>query len=447
MASREEKQAKEGVVRCTSNRVWNLYDQVKRYSPVLRYGFETVEHRIPERIVKMSDPLIEGLDHKIDDLKERAHKVQESATSSALDLKERVHKVQESATSSALDLKERAYKVQESATTSAREKANKLKQTTNNVLLPVQEAFQALDADHDGKVSFGDVKTSVSAKTSEVMSKTSEKISDMKTSVSTRTSEAVTMTTGKLGEMKAAVTTRTCDAVTKTTEKLSDMKTSVTTKTSEAVTKTTEKWKDLRGEMSKKATERLETGFGKVCEFSATRGKEMIHIDLIQYSREVIDGASAAVSHRFGDLSASVAAAVLKASEAKTHLQEAVVHMSTQTREQLAGARANLRLRLKAAIQAARELSASSVSFVHTKYGQASENVSHLPENIVARLPEPAKRSVDFILSSPELFVRIKNKADIDASKRTLENINNLMSAVKDVVFEGKEGPEDHLDS
>jgi predicted DNA-binding protein len=372
MASKEEKQAREvGVVRCTTNRVWNLYDQVKRYSPLLRYGFETVEHRIPDRIAKMGDPLIDGLDGKIDDLKERAQKVKDCAT----------HTV--------------------------REKANQVKETTNKVIEPVTAVYQALDADHDGKVSLTDVKTSVVAKSSEVVSKTSEK--------------------------------------------LTDMKTSVTTKTTEVVTKTNEKWKDLRGDMSKKAAERLEKGLGRVCEFSATRGKEIIHIDLIQYSREVIDGASAAVSHKFHDISATVASAVHKANEAKVHLQEAVIQMATHPLQQLDSARANLRLRLKAAIEAARELSASSVSYVHAKYGAAAHTVSHLPEQIVAHMPQPAQKSVDFILSSPQLFERIKNKADVDASKRTLENITNLMSAVKDVILEGAEAPEaeaqpEHLD-
>jgi len=323
LASKEEKR-EVGLVRCTTNRVLGIYDKVKNFSPILRYGFETVEYHIPTAVVNLKDPVIDGLDSKIDDLKTRAHKV----------------------------------------------------------ISPVQEKLKDLDADHDGKVSLGDVKSSVTHKTSEV------------------------------------------------------------------VTKTTEKWKDLRGDLTKKAAERLERGFEKVSHFSATRGKEIIHVDLIQYSREVIDGASATVSKKFHDANATVrpyyepvyqnvAKSVLKVHEALAHLQEAVVHISTEKLEQANAARANLRLKLQNAIQAARELSHSSIEFVHAKYGVAKEAVSELPGQVVPHLPVPAQKSVNFILSSPQLFTRIKEKAEVDASKRTLENINNLMSAVKDVVFEG----------
>jgi len=303
-------------------------------------------------VVNLKDPVIDGLDHRIEQVRETANK-------------KLISPVQEKIISP----------VQE------------------RVIAPVHEKVMSLDADHDGKVSLGDVKTSVSTKTTEI------------------------------------------------------------------VTKTTEKWKDLRGELTKKATERLEKGLGKVCEFSATRGKEILHVDLIQYSREVIDGASSTVSRKFQDASATVkpyyepvyenvAKSVLKASEAMTQLQEAMVNLSNEKMEQVKATRANLRLKLRNAIQAARELSASSVDFVHTKYGNAKEVVSdgygkakdaatHLPGQIVSHLPQPAQKSVNFILSSPQLFHRVKHKADLDTSKRTLENINNLMNAVKDVFLEG----------
>jgi len=314
------------VVRSTTNRVLGVYDRVKNFSPLLRYGFETVENHIPTSVANLKDPVIDGLDTKIDDLKDRAHKM----------------------------------------------------------MCPVQEKLKALDSDHDGKVSLADVKTSVSTKTAEI------------------------------------------------------------------VTRTSEKWKDLRGDLTKKAAERIEKGLGKVCEFSATRGKEIIHIDLIQYSREVIDGASATVSKTFHDANATVkpyyepvfqnvARSVLKVHEAMGQLQEAVVSLSHEKMEQARVARANLRLKLAKAIEAARELSTSSISFVHAKYGAAKGTVSSLPGQVVSKLPVPAQKSVNFILSSPQLFTRIKDKAEIDASKRTMENINNLMGAVKEVVFEGQE--------
>jgi hypothetical protein len=351
MTFKEEK-GDVGVVRCTTNRVFDLYDQVKRFSPLLRYGLETVENHIPTAVVNLKDPVIDGLDHRIEQVRETANKKLISPVHDRI-----ISPVQE------------------------------------RVIHPVQEKILTLDADQDGKVSLGDVKTSVSTKTTEI------------------------------------------------------------------VTKTTEKWKDLRGDLTKKATERLERGLGKVCEFSATRGKEILHVDLIQYSREVIDGASATVSRKFQDASATVkpyyepiyqnvAKSVLKASEAMTQLHEAMATMSTEKLEQAKAARANLRQKLRNAIQAARELSASGVDFVHTKYGGAKGVVSdgygkakdvatHLPGQVISHLPEPAQKSVNFILSSPQLFHRIKHKADLDTSKRTLDNINSLMTAVKDVFLEG----------
>jgi len=232
-------------------------------------------------------------------------------------------------------------------------------------------------------------------------------------------------------------------------KRLSDVHSSVKSKTNEVVTTTTEKWKDVKG----KATEGIEKGVGKVCEISATRGKDVLHVDLIQYSREVLEGASTTVSQRFYDANATVklyseavkqrvAQSVLRASEAMGELQHAIVALSTEKMEQVRLARANLRLKLRKAVQAARELSASSVDFVHTKYGEAKERISHVPTQVISHLPAPAQKSVNFILSSPQLFTRIKDRAEMDASKRTLENINNLMSAVKEVVFEGDGGEE-----
>jgi hypothetical protein len=330
MASAEEKHlASEdkhevGLVRCTTNRVLGIYDRVKNLSPILRYGFETVENHIPTAVANLKDPVIDGLDSKIDQVRTRAHKA----------------------------------------------------------ISPVQEKLKDLDADHDGKVSLGDVKSSVSHKTTEV------------------------------------------------------------------VARTTEKWKDLRGDLTKKAAERIEKGFEKVSHFSATRGKDIIHVDLIQYSREVIDGASATVSKKFHDANATVrpyyepvyqnvAKSVLKVSEALAHLQEAMLNLSAEKLEQAKAARDSLHLKLKNAIQAARELSHSSIAFVQAKYGVAKGTVTELPGQVVPHLPLPAQKSVNFILASPQLFTRIKERAEVDASKRTLENIHNLMSAVKDVVFEG----------
>jgi len=77
---------------------------------------------------------------------------------------------------------------------------------------------------------------------------------------------------------------------------------------------------------------------------------------------------------------------------------------------------------------------------VHEKYDVAKDTVVHWPEQIVSHMPQTAQNSVNFILASPELFHRVKDKADLDTSKRTLDNINNLLGAVKDVFYEGVRG-------
>jgi len=181
----------------------------------------------------------------------------------------------------------------------------------------------------------------------------------------------------------------------------------------------------------KKAAARIEQGLTQVTEFSATRGKEIIHFDLIQYSKEVIDGASEAVSRKMDAMKPmyepvlqNLAASVLKANQAASNLRKSVLD-ATQ--------RANLRERLKSARQAARELSHNSVAYVQAKFGDLASHVRSPHESF--------HKGLDFIASSPELFVKIKNKADLDASKHTLENLNNLLAAVRDVLFQAEEEP------
>jgi len=192
--------------------------------------------------------------------------------------------------------------------------------------------------------------------------------------------------------------------------------------------KTSEKWKDLRGDLTKKAGLRIEQGLSQAREFSATRGKEIIHIDLIQYSRDVIDGASDAVTRKlkpvYDPIARNLAASVQKASEAANQLHQSVFKLSE---------RANLRLRLKQARRAARELASNSVVYVQAKYG-----------DLAARIPDSSTlhKGLHFIASSPELFKTVKSKADLDASKGLLQNLSDLMVAIRDVVWQSTEAEE-----
>jgi len=194
----------------------------------------------------------------------------------------------------------------------------------------------------------------------------------------------------------------------------------------EGVAKTGEKWKDLRGDLTKKAGLRIEQGLTQVREFSAHRGKDIIHFDLIQYSHDVIDGASDAVTRKlkpvYDPIARNLAASVQKANQAASQLRQSVTESVVGVSE-----RAKLRLRLKEARCAARELSSNGIAFAQAKYG-----------DLAARIPDSSTlhKGLQFIASSPELFQKIKNKADLDASKRVLDNLNNLLLAIRDVVFQ-----------
>jgi hypothetical protein len=249
-----------------------------------------------------------------------------------------------------------------------------------------------------------------------VIDELDNRIGNLTQTVSTKVASIQnTYQTGKTTVIEGATKTKTnvIEGATKTKATVID-----------GATKTTEKWKDLRGDLSKKAAERIERGLNQVCEFSATRGKEIIHIDLIQYSREVIDGASSAVSSGLDSIKPvyepivkNLAASVLKANEAARNLRQSVLDATDRER---------LRQRLKDARRAARELSTNSIAYVQAKYGE-----------VAAQSSATLHKGTQFILSSPELFRKIKDKADLDASKYTLENLHNLMVAIREVLLEG----------
>jgi hypothetical protein len=185
-------------------------------------------------------------------------------------------------------------------------------------------------------------------------------------------------------------------------------------------------WKSVRGDLSKKAVARLEQGLVLAKEFSATRGKDIIHFDLIQYSTEVLDNASAAAKPLYEPLQEKLAAAVVKVNSTVTSLQEAVAQRSVQTTEQYEAVRAELVGRLHAAMSAARELSSTSVKFVQERYSAVQTGELKLND------------AVAYIMASPALFLEVKSKADFDTSKRAIDNAKSLLAAVKEVVFEAQ---------
>jgi hypothetical protein len=195
-----------------------------------------------------------------------------------------------------------------------------------------------------------------------------------------------------------------------------------------SATKTTAKWKDLRGDLTKKAGLRIDQGLNQAREFSANRGKEIIHVDLIQYSREVIDGASDAVTRKlkpmYDPIARNLAVSMEKAVQAASQLRQSVATVADP---------AKLRLRLKQARRAARNLSSSGLAYAQAKYGDLA---SRIPDSSTLR------HGLEFLASSPELFKDIKNKADLDASKSVLENLNSLVLAIRNVVCQQAPGQE-----
>jgi len=189
--------------------------------------------------------------------------------------------------------------------------------------------------------------------------------------------------------------------------------------------KTTEKWKDLRGDLTKKAGLRIDQGLNRVREFTPARGKEIVYVDLIQYSRDIIDGASDAVTRKlkpmYDPVARNLSISVRKASQAASHLRHSLADVTDPT---------NLRLRLKQARRAVRNLSNNGIAYAQAKYG-----------DLASRIPDSSTlhKSLEVIASAPNYLKNIKDKADLDASKSILENLKALILAIRVVVFQGQE--------
>lgn len=185
-------------------------------------------------------------------------------------------------------------------------------------------------------------------------------------------------------------------------------------------------WKSMRGDLSKKAVVRMEKGLTVVREFSANRGKEMLHFDLVEYSQQVLDNANTVAKPLYEPVQNNLAAAVIKLNNAVSSLQEHALAKS-----------ADLQARLLLAIKAARDLSATSVSYVQQKYETAAKVCADEEklQSMASQLPFPASDAIQFILQSPHLFMQVRSKADLDASKRIIDNARSLLAAVKEVVF------------
>lgn len=210
-------------------------------------------------------------------------------------------------------------------------------------------------------------------------------------------------------------------------------------------------WKSIRGDLTKKTVVKIEKGLSAVREFSATKGKEMIHFDLIKYSEEVLDNANTVAKPLYEPVQKNLANAVLKVNQAMVQLQDTYTTYNTMVQETastynarlqetLAAKKADLTKRLHAARAAARELSSTSVTFVQHKYIAISEKfpAQYHPKALTARASPALDYAVEFILASPQLFMEVTSKADINLSNSLSANVDNLLRAVKEVMVSNK---------
>lgn len=170
----------------------------------------------------------------------------------------------------------------------------------------------------------------------------------------------------------------------------------------------------VKSEAAKKSQQAYES-FSQVKEFSATRGKEMIHVDLIAYAEEVLDNANNIAKPTYLAIQKKLAVAITNVNTSVHQLQEAVVDRVN---------RAELQEKMEIAIERVRELAKYGSSYVNSNVEVlrvfAKEQQSLIHTNL--------EKSIDYILSAPELFhgynqiVFEKSGVDIEKHASTLKS-------------------------
>lgn len=152
-------------------------------------------------------------------------------------------------------------------------------------------------------------------------------------------------------------------------------------------------------------------------------GVELMHFNLIGYCKEVASRTTDAAKPMTDPVQQRVAAAVVELEKAKASLQEALDKRKAASKDQMAAVQADVKTRLDKLSAAAGELAAAGSSFV---------------EKQKERMPEPAKKSVEYIKAAPasmkQMSEEIKAKAG-EASNAAIEKTNGLMLAIKEVLY------------
>lgn len=148
---------------------------------------------------------------------------------------------------------------------------------------------------------------------------------------------------------------------------------------------------------------------------------ELLHFDVLSYSKNLLSQTGDKVPTV---IQANLAAAVVEVTKAGQALEAVVQKGASASKEQVDALQADLKAKIGVALTTAEKLSKTGVAFV---------------ENSTEKLPAPAQKSVEMILASPakikEMTEAVSAKADLDTSKKTLENITNLLAATKEVMY------------
>jgi len=320
--------------------------------------------------------------------------------------------------------------------------AGRLEAASAPVLTFADEQYDVVSA------RVGKTVADVNGKVAQVVADVNEKIvAPARDAVTTRVIEPVT--TRVIEPVSASVTKTVADV----NEKMVGVRAAVTTRVADVQAV---QWKDLRGDLTRKAVERLERGFLDIKEFSATKGKDMIHIDLIAYSRATLDqsvaystgvvaNAKAAANPILAPVTENVVKAVEVVKSSVVALQEAAAEASVKRAEELVAVRAKLQERLAAAIEGMVELRTQGLALVAAKYGEVFARMPEkeaLGDALLAKLPVSLHPSVRVLLSFNIGDVQgISAISDVLASdltahsRRAIDRAAALVQAVKDVVF------------
>jgi hypothetical protein len=211
--------------------------------------------------------------------------------------------------------------------------------------------------------------------------------------------------------------------------------------TTQQVQRAGETWTALTGTLSKEAASRLEASMERIRQLSANELKDYLHVDLVQYSTDVIVNARTTARPYYELVNQTLTEAVTKASTTALALQ-LELNARTSSLMLTPERRADLKLKLQAALEAARALSHTSVSFLvlSTKKGAAKGAIalSSIPgqlkeQGLVQSLRAAPTESINFILAAPGFFTQTVEEIKQEEELDIVAAVRQLVAAVTEV--------------